>query len=242
MRAGPVEAVHGSEDTPETGLTASADVGLHLLHESSDATIDIVAVHGLDGHWKRSWTADNGVFWLQDMLPQVVTRARIYSFGYDSRTRWGDMPLTLDISEHGKDLVTSLSLERQLTGTEQTPIIFIGHSLGGLVVKSALLHSDMARLGHLEHQKAIKLSTYGVMFLGTPHQGGNGVNLAQIVTSVMSLFTYTNQKVLDHISPNSDWLQELQSRYNAISLDFETVFFYETWKMGTPVGKILVRD
>ncbi|KAH9232177.1 hypothetical protein K456DRAFT_1798044, partial [Colletotrichum gloeosporioides 23] len=97
--------------------------------------LSIVAVHGLDGHWTRSWTADNGVFWLRDLLPESLPEARIYAYSYDSRTRGGDTPLTLDISDHGRELVSELTLTRQLTNTEKRPIVFLGHSLGGIVVK-----------------------------------------------------------------------------------------------------------
>jgi hypothetical protein len=39
----------------------------------------------------------------------------------------------------------------------------------------ALIHSDAARRGALVEHRSIKLSTYGVMFMGTPYQGGSGV-------------------------------------------------------------------
>ena len=76
--------------------------------------VSIVAVHGMGGHWKESWTAETGVFWLQDLLPKVLPQARVYSFAYDSRTR-GDSPLTLTICDHGKELVADLTKKRQLT-------------------------------------------------------------------------------------------------------------------------------
>ncbi|KAK4206917.1 P-loop containing nucleoside triphosphate hydrolase protein [Rhypophila decipiens] len=214
---------------------------LHLLVNPADADIDIVAVHGLDGHWKNSWTAENGLFWLQDLLPLVLPNPRIFSFGHDSRTRGADKPLTQDIPDHAKDLVWLLSNERLLTNTETRPLIFIGHSLGGLVVKSALLTSDQAGVGHLERHKYIKISTGGVFYLATPHQGGQGVSLAQIVTRAYSVFSYTNPKLLAKIAPNSEWLQSLQSSYNSISHQFDTTFFYETWPMTVPLlGRLLV--
>lgn len=217
------------------------DYKLHLLIDPEEADVDIVAVHGLDGHWKSSWTADNGVFWLRDLLPLELPRARIFSFGHNSRTRGSSTPLTQDISHHGKDLVSSLSNERYLTGTESRPIIFIGHSLGGLVIKSALLESDRASVGHLERHKSTKISTGAVLYLATPHQGGEGVSLAQIVTRVYSVFSHTNAKLLAQIAPGSDWLQDLQSRYNSISHHFETTFFYETRETSLPLlGKLLL--
>ena len=96
-------------------------------------------------------------------------------------------------------------------------------------------------MGHLESQKSIKLSTYAVLFFGTPHQGGNGVSLVEILTSILSTVTHTNQKLLAKTKLHSEWLQNQQSDFNAISQDFETVFFYETLEMPLPVGRLLVR-
>jgi hypothetical protein len=110
--------------TSSESLSHCASNNFPLIQRQS-----IVAVHGLDGHWKDSWTADNGVFWLQDLLPHDFPKARIYSFGHDSRTRGGTKPLTLDISDHGKDLVTSLTNERYLSK-----------------VYPPILHNSLARL------------------------------------------------------------------------------------------------
>ncbi|OHF04061.1 pfs domain-containing protein, partial [Colletotrichum orchidophilum] len=99
----------------------------------------------------------------------------------------------------------------------------------------------ISRAGHLAEQKSVKLSTYAVLFLGTPHQGGQGVELAQLFTKVLSVFSHTNNKLLQRMKPNSDWLFDLQERYNAISQDFKTVFYYETLKMPVPLlGSLLV--
>ncbi|KAK4445604.1 Pfs domain-protein [Podospora aff. communis PSN243] len=80
----------------------------------------------------------------------------------------------------------------------------------------------MARVDHLEMQKSVKLSTHAVLFLATPHQGGEGVQLAEIMRRVFSVVSYTNQKLLEQVQRHSTWLQDLQARYNAISRDVET--------------------
>lgn len=79
-------------------------------------TFSVVAVHGMDGDWKRSWLHESsGTFWLKDLLPPILPHARIFSYSYDSRTRSLGPPLTLDISDHAKDLILDLELERALT-------------------------------------------------------------------------------------------------------------------------------
>ena len=42
---------------------------------------------------------------------------------------------------------------------------------------------------------------------------------------------YTTQNAVKHLAENSDFLQEQQSDYLAISGDFDTVCFYETYQM-----------
>ena len=67
-----------------------------------------------------------------------------------------------------RTLVLDLCLERQITEKSKRPISFVAHSLGGIIVKSALIYSDATRRGALEEHRAIKLSTYGILFMGTP--------------------------------------------------------------------------
>lgn len=137
--------------------------------------------------------------------------------------------------------------------------MFVGHSLGGLVIKTvrgssllkdkmmqeadsleALLNSYMADIDHLEEQKSIELSTYAVMFLGTPHRGSEGARLAKVLTTILSIFSHTNIKPLHQMESDGEWVEELQERYNSISKNFKTVFFYETLAMPIPFGSTIV--
>jgi len=52
--------------------------------------ISIVAVHGLDGHYKHTFEDKNGTLWLKDLLPKYVPDTRILTYGYDSRTHGRD--------------------------------------------------------------------------------------------------------------------------------------------------------
>ncbi|KAL6712927.1 hypothetical protein ACLMJK_009482 [Lecanora helva] len=215
--------------------------GLKILHPLEDSEnghfdLDIVAVHGLNGHRDETWTTDEGVNWLKDLLPKQIPRARIVTWGYDVNTHSSSELSKQYLYDHGRQLVSDLCLDRKLSKTEQRPIIFIAHSLGGIVVKSALLHSDSARAGALKEQKSVKLSTYGVVFMGTPHQGVDGVHFGQMLLDIGSVVMKTDDRVMKNLQSNSEWLQQQLGQYGQISNDFVTKFAYEIYKTPLPLG------
>lgn len=81
----------------------------------TDGACSIIAVHGLNGHRHSSWTAENKVFWLKDLLPFNAPQARVYTFGYDARTHSRD-PISRDtFYGHAETLLHDLSLQRRWT-------------------------------------------------------------------------------------------------------------------------------
>ncbi|KAF8510875.1 hypothetical protein BU17DRAFT_97727 [Hysterangium stoloniferum] len=223
----------GSEVEQEHSASASGsreneynDRGFGVLVPGVSPTIDIVAIHGLDGHRERSWTADNGKLWLRDFLPNCIPHARILTYGYDAST--GDEAVTSELTLHSQaqNFLARLSIERGITRTTDRPIIFIAHCLGGIILKCALIQANNATVDHLVEHKWIALSTYGILFLGTPHQGSDTITSARSFS----------------LNSNSEWLQQQLSDYNPISRSFRTVFFYEDIKTVLPDGstKIIV--
>lgn len=61
-------------------------------------------------------------------------------------------------------------------------------------------------MGRLEKEKAIKLSTSSIFFLGTPHQGGQGVDIGKILASLGSLVTHSNSNIIKNLAEHSEWL------------------------------------
>jgi hypothetical protein len=47
-------------------------------------SVDIVALHGINGDAYDTWTHRNGKLWLRDFLAQQLPGARIFTFGYPS--------------------------------------------------------------------------------------------------------------------------------------------------------------
>jgi hypothetical protein len=85
--------------TPDSGLDETApgpdeSYGLFQLYDppqgivrshsnaSYDTRVDIVAIHGINGDARQTWTHGNGKCWLKDFLPETHSEARIYTFGY----------------------------------------------------------------------------------------------------------------------------------------------------------------
>lgn len=90
----------------------------------------------------------------------------------------------------------------------------------------ALLYSDAASKVFFPKHREIKSSTYGVIFLGTPHRGTIGASIAMISENISrlspKLFPLTA-----HLPQNFEWLQSQSSSYLLISKEFVTKCYYE---------------
>jgi hypothetical protein len=99
-----------------------------------------VFVHGLNGDPKTTWTHGNGVFWPEKLLPDAVKRAqaRILTYGYNANVyafSKGTSASSDYLHQHAQTMVQSLVTDRYNADAEERPIIFVAHSLGGVLVK-----------------------------------------------------------------------------------------------------------
>ena len=93
---------------------------------------------------------------------------------------------------------------------------------------------------HLPDRGYIRVSTYGILFMGTPHQGGEGVSWGILARNLASVFANTNREILEHLAKNSEWLEYQQALFLPISNQFETIYFYETYPTPLPGGGSLL--
>jgi protein SERAC1 len=63
----------------------------------------------------------------------------------------------------------------------QRPIVFVAHSLGGLVVKEALVIAK-----YNDSFKEIREATSSLVFFAVPHQGGHGTTLGTIARNIVT--------------------------------------------------------
>lgn len=129
--------------TGSSKFAEDSNIGLKVLvDQPSDCLdcVDIVALHGLNGHRDLTWTDRvTGLNWLSDKscLPKDVPSARILTFGYTSKTYFSRSKS--DVQDFASELLTAINTRRQSQIERQRPLIFLCHSLGGLVFKQACL-------------------------------------------------------------------------------------------------------
>lgn len=93
------------------------------------------------------------------------------------------------------------------------PIIFVVHSLGGLVVQDALLISNNP---NDNAQRDILVSTRGVAFLGTPHAGADLEKFASAVANVVSIVKRPNKRLLKVLNKNSETLANIKDGFHTM--------------------------
>ncbi|MDI3464877.1 MAG: hypothetical protein OJF50_003698 [Nitrospira sp.] len=153
--------------------------------------VNVVFVHGLVGDLKRTWGMKR-TWWppkwektkwrvafgedKRDFWPAELKNANVWTAGYHA-------PL-FEALHRGK--IEQLFSEegetalRQLVdkGLGQKKIIFVAHSLGGLLVKSILRSASITE--DLDKARILQ-GTHAVFFLGTPHSGSDRARLRHIV-------------------------------------------------------------
>ena len=58
--------------------------GMTQALEKKAEMSSLVAIHGLNGDPVNTWTHKTGVMWLNDILPEVLPRTRIMTYGYNA--------------------------------------------------------------------------------------------------------------------------------------------------------------
>ncbi|KAI0110203.1 hypothetical protein F4814DRAFT_426186 [Daldinia grandis] len=128
---------------------------------------DCIAISRLASHPFGSWQPhrrDKSFVWIRDELPQFLPTVRFILYGYDIILH----PSTSfqRVSDLANSFVDVLQADGWASPTAKL-LLFISHSLGGIVLKQALLM--LAGAG--QQQASVANLAQGVIFWGVPSQG-----------------------------------------------------------------------
>lgn len=180
------------------------------------AVADVIFVHGLNGDFKNTWNYENLKKFYQEDRFWADSSLAFWSLSYEAKpSNWvsnNAMPLS------DRAINALATLKGNNIGNK--PIIFIVHSLGGLLVKQMLCSCDTAK----EYQN-IAENTVGIIFFATPHSGSDLSNFLDAWGSISNLSV--SAKELKKNNPSllaiNQWF-----RNNVKSLSIEVLVFSET--------------
>ncbi|UPK99882.1 hypothetical protein LCI18_010817 [Fusarium solani-melongenae] len=202
---------------PRKGKSASEDrFRLVMEVRMEDANMDIVFIHGLRTSWTIRDQQGHQVNFLRHDLPELCD-ANIMVYNYDTTLRSSEFLMRRTLFYETKQLLNRLVNQRADDPSNKRPIIFVAHSLGGILLKNALVFSTTSEK---ENEQDIFKSTTGIVFLGTPHESSPS-RLAEAIWEI----------VQPNLSPEqihkSTWRHdEFYSRARALAYDtgcFESI-------------------
>ncbi|MFL5328679.1 MAG: esterase/lipase family protein [Gemmataceae bacterium] len=182
---------------------------------------DVIFVHGLNGNYRTTWKSNETGFSWPEELAREIPDVGVWSFSYDSAASdW--LGAAMPIVDRSKNFLSQIVAEKLGRGNT----IFVVHSLGGLVVKQALMHAITLRNDDFEE---IADNTKAVIFLGTPHTGSGVSNFMQAVSFGLRLSVNTEE-----LGRNEAPLRDLNVLYrnNIPDLGIMNYGFFETKKIG----------
>ncbi|KAI1176886.1 hypothetical protein F4777DRAFT_587643 [Nemania sp. FL0916] len=219
-------AAPSSSQSASVSSQKTSSYGLELLHDESAVEpgpdqypVDVIAVHGLNGNALTTWTHENRTMWIRDILPSYIPGCRVYTYGYPSQTAFSS------------SLASVKDFSRGLLGSNHRSIIFLCHSLGGIVCKQALALAYQ----YNETYGSLLESVIGITFLATPHRGSEAASLALAGTKPRIIRT----DLLDHLDYNSKELSQLELDSQKPLEKMKIVSFYET-ELTPPLSNLIV--
>lgn len=212
-------------------------IGFTPLCDPADATVDIVVVTGLGGHALGSFrSADGTSVWLRDFAPKDVPCARFITYGYDTTVIASDS--NQGVCELAHTLLDGLANFRSKTQTQTRPLCFVCHSLGGVVLKEALVMSSKATDAKHVELYQVMVATYGLVLMGVPNLGLRHDQLQSVVQGQANL-SFVRDLLVQSDGEPSQFLSSLTAEFSRLDQErqppFEIISYYETRSSPTVV-------
>ena len=221
----------------ESSEQLRGSLGLNILYDPSEPLIDFIFVHGLRGGSRKTWSksADPTHFWPKQWLPTEsrLKNVRIFSYGYNSD--WGEKQgSAATVHDFGQALLGDIHNTLCFSNNApRNPLVLIGHSMGGVVIKKVVL---LARQDPLYHHVAARI--HSLFFLATPHRGADS---AQLLSNMLKIAVPIGSKAyVDSLIPNSDAIQVINDGFRHAYQGIQLWSFFET--VPTSLGLIVEKN
>ncbi|KAK0613711.1 hypothetical protein B0T14DRAFT_461687 [Immersiella caudata] len=213
-------------DTHFFGLTS-----LNHVNEPQHR-VDCIAICGLAGHPFGSWQphgGDKDYMWIRDTLPAHLPHVRFYIYGYDTAIAGSNS--TQNVKDISGTLINTLQA-CNLGTSDAKPLVFLAHSLGGVVLKQALVQVAKISGKTLGQRLSILDKISGIIFFGVPSSPMPFESLHSIVQA------QPNEGLVRDLTNKSEYLGELEDQFSHIPFleNMTTFWAYET-KLTRTVAK-----
>jgi hypothetical protein len=188
-------------------------------------TADVIFVHGLTGDPVTTWTSGGatepeGNYW-PNWLATDLPHMNLYTLGYPASffAQWAKKEMNLyERAKHSLELLAGY-------GFGERPLIFVCHSLGGLLVKQLL------RTANESSEKTwhgIADCCVGVLFLATPHSGSSLANLLHAFSGCFA------SRHVEKLKKDSSELEELNASFRVFchQRKLNVTVYYEMHRTG----------
>ncbi|KAK0638959.1 hypothetical protein B0T16DRAFT_235197 [Cercophora newfieldiana] len=216
-------------DTHFEGITILSDT------PPSQHRADCIAISGLASHPFGSWQPHGGdktFMWIRDAISTALPGVRTAIYGYDSKL--ADSRSFQSISDIARGLILHLK-SAGWNRPSSKPIVFLAHSLGGLVLKDAIV--QMADRVDASVSSILNNVSGAIMF-GVPSLGMEQSHLMAMVEG------RPNESLVQDLSRDggSNYVRQLNARFEALSFlrKAKILWAYETEE--SPTGRELTAD
>jgi pimeloyl-ACP methyl ester carboxylesterase len=194
---------------------------LRSLHptERNGLLGDVVFIHGLNSSSQDCWSAPGGEFW-PSWLVDEFKDIGVWAIDYGAAASdWFSERKPMPIAQRAINLLELLNAN----GLGRRPLVFITHSMGGLMAKQMLRHAR-TESKNAAHQK-VGEAVEGIVFIATPHRGAALANWMEYFRLIFRRTVAVTELQLDSgfLISLADWF-EIQ----ASQLKIKTLAFSET--------------
>ncbi|KAH8884663.1 hypothetical protein GQ53DRAFT_386984 [Thozetella sp. PMI_491] len=157
--------------------------------------------------------------WVRQGIRKSISTARVMLYRHRALTEG------LTLEDLAQDLVERVWQLREGSGRSR-PIFFIAHSIGGLVVKLALLIASKMQM-----YRPIMYNCHGVTFFATPHRGSSYMSMKNLRGSIQDLLGLQRplpRSIAERLRLSDKWLLKVNSDFLDIASELRIWTIYET--------------